>query len=98
MGAQCLEGGARAEARRVAAGASRDYHALMTLHALATAGGVVGLRGALARGALVDERHEGWTPLMCAAKSDCAGVDALAVLVENGADLEAERKANKHTE
>ena len=70
----------------------------MTLHVLATAGDVVGLRDALARGELVDQRHEGWTPLMCAAKSHRAGVDALAVLVESGADLEAERKANKHTE
>jgi ankyrin repeat protein len=58
----------------------------------------VGLRDALARGALVDDRHEGWTPLMCAAKSRRAGVDALAVLVESGADLEAERKAGKRTE
>lgn len=70
----------------------------MTLHALATAGDVVGLGEALARGALVDERHEGWTALMCAAKSPRAGVDALAVLVARGADVEAERKANKHTE
>lgn len=70
----------------------------MMLHALATVGDVVGLRDALARGALVDERHEGWTPLMCAVKSNRAGVDALSLLVEGGADLKAERKANKHTE
>jgi len=70
----------------------------VTLHDLATSGDVVGLRDALARGALVDERHEGWTPLMCAAKSHCAGVDALAVLVESGADLNAERAVDKRAE
>lgn len=53
----------------------------------------MGLRDARARGALVDERHDGGTPLMCAAKNRRTGVDALAELVESTADIEAERTA-----
>lgn len=68
------------------------------LNLVATTDDVVGLRDARARGALVDERHDGGTPLMCAAKNRRTGVDALAELVESAADIEAERTAQKHTE
>ena len=63
----------------------------MKLFTLAVAGNVEGLRAALAEGAPVEEGIEDCTPLMAAARSHEAGVDALEVLVAHGADVNAVR-------
>jgi ankyrin repeat protein len=65
----------------------------MTLHRYAAEGNLTGLQQELARGVHVDDLDDGWTPLMKAAQSDCTGVDALRLLVEHGADVNAERKS-----
>ena len=44
----------------------------------------------LAQGFDIEERHEGWTPLMKAAEEDC--VDIMRLLLDKKADIEAANK------
>jgi ankyrin repeat protein len=67
----------------------------MTLHRFAAEGDLAGLEREFAQGVNVDDLDEGWTPLMLAAKSECAGTDVLDWLVQHGADVNATRTQNE---
>ncbi len=67
----------------------------MTLHERATEGDLEGLRRDLKDGISVDDRVDGWTPLMRAAKSDNASVEVLRLLVEHGANVNADRNGKE---